>query len=177
MEQDNVKLWDRSGFREDPFIRAETLDEASNHRAILPLSYWIQFRAENGDASALKGTGVFVAAGDDIDALTPFFEDIAVIALDLPAYTDGRAYSKAARLKNRGFKGEIRAVGDVLIDQISNLLRSGFDSLEVTHALTKERLEKDELIEYPGFYQPSSGVKPLETQTLGAGTRRLWRNI
>lgn len=172
MTQDKITLWKRDGFHEDRFIRAATLDEVSNNYVILPIAYWLEQYAQNSDtAQRLKGTGVFVAGADDIDPIIPFFEEIAVIALDFITFSDGRSYSKAASLKNHGFKGEIRAVGNILIDQISNLLRAGFDSLEVSHPLTKERLQKGVTINYPGFYQPSAGVTPLPN------AKRLWRNM
>lgn len=59
-------------------------------------------------------------------------EAIRLVQLDFPAYTDGRAYSAARLLRQRyGFKGEIRAVGNVLQDQYPLMLRCGFDSFIV----------------------------------------------
>ena len=61
-----------------------------------------------------------------------------VVALDFPAFTDGRSYSNAKRLRERfKFKGEVRAVGDVLRDQYLNLVRCGFDALEVQDGETE----------------------------------------
>jgi len=162
-------LWSKEdGFIDNLFVRVETLEEAGNRRALLPLAIWLE-KIAHGEADICEGHGVFVAAGEEIEPLVPFLEKIAVIALNLPNYADGRAYSKAARLRQRyGYKGELRATGDVLIDQISNLLRAGFDRLEVTHPLTKKRLEQGDLLSFPGFYQPVLGLQ------VHAG-RRIWR--
>lgn len=79
-------------------------------------------------------------------------EDITCIALDFPKFTDGRAFSQAHVLRRRGFVGDIRATGDVLIDQLLQLQRSGFTSAvlrEGQDAAHGARL----LAHYTGFYQ------------------------
>jgi uncharacterized protein (DUF934 family) len=66
---------------------------------------------------------------NDIDPRTLSLEGIARIDLNFPKFTDGRAFSQAFLLRRRlGFKGEIRATGDVLIDQLVQMQRSGFDA-------------------------------------------------
>ena len=61
-----------------------------------------------------------------------------LVALDFPVFTDGRSYSNAKRLRDRfGYKGEVRATGEVLRDQYLNLLRCGFDALEVKDGETE----------------------------------------
>ena len=65
---------------------------------------------------------------NDAEVLSLALEGIACIELDFPKFTDGRAYSQAFLLRRRlGFKGEIRATGDVLIDQLVAMARTGFD--------------------------------------------------
>ena len=69
------------------------------------------------------------AAPDDIAA---HLNDIDLVALDFPAFTDGRAYSQARQLRHQlGFSGELRATGNVLADQAGFLKQVGFDSFEV----------------------------------------------
>ena len=65
---------------------------------------------------------------NDRDAEDVAFDRVRVIELEFPAFTDGRAYSQAWALRRRGFTGEIRAVGAVLIDQLLLMQRSGFSS-------------------------------------------------
>ncbi len=102
--------------------------------------------------------GVSVAPGESIDPLLTLLDTIPVIALQFPAFNDGRSYSKAEMLKNQHqFKGELRAVGDVLIDQVAYMLRTGFDTLKVTHAVTLTRLADHNLHDTPVYYQPGRG--------------------
>ena len=64
--------------------------------------------------------------------LAPWLDRLALVALAFPNFRDGRAYSQARLLRERyGFRGELRATGDVLRDQFLFLIRAGFDSLEV----------------------------------------------
>ena len=65
---------------------------------------------------------------NDADPLTVSLDGVERIDLSFPKFTDGRAYSQAHLLRRRlGFKGEIRATGDVLIDQLVHMHRTGFD--------------------------------------------------
>ena len=66
--------------------------------------------------------------GNDQDALQADLAGISVVELQFPAHTDGRAYSQALLLRRRrGFAGTLRATGDVLIDQLVQMQRCGFD--------------------------------------------------
>lgn len=80
----------------------------------------------------------------------------AVVALEFPKFSDGRAYSQARLLRERyGYRGEIRAVGDVLRDQLFFMARSGFDAFE----LRADRSLEDALTAFDDFtdsYQPAA---------------------
>ena len=82
------------------------------------------------DAFGAQGnaTAVRIEPGDDALALVPFLDRIALIEVNFPSFADGRGYSSARSLRERGYTGELRAVGDVLIDQLSHMRRCGFDS-------------------------------------------------
>jgi uncharacterized protein (DUF934 family) len=84
----------------------------------------------------------------------------ALIALEFPAFRDGRAYSYARLLRERfGFRGELRAVGDVLLEQLHFMVRSGFDALE----LVSDDPERDFSIaagDFSVWYQPASDDRP-----------------
>lgn len=68
----------------------------------------------------------------DVSLLAPHVGKLAMIALEFPSFRDGRAYSQARRLReNFGYRGELRATGNVLRDQFLFMLRSGFDTLDV----------------------------------------------
>ena len=77
--------------------------------------------------------GVVWPNNKPVTELAPYLDRIALVALVFPAFRDGRAYSQARILRERhGFRGELRATGQVLRDQFLFMLRAGFDSFEVT---------------------------------------------
>ncbi len=108
-------------------LLAEDADVPPSGPVLVPLATWLAGR------ETLKNrpdTGVWLAAGDDATALGADLP--AVVAVRFAAFTDGRGYSQARLLRERlGFAGELRAVGDVLIDQARFLGRSGFDAFQV----------------------------------------------
>ena len=84
----------------------------------------IAFEASNSPASGLK----VLEIANDADPRDLALDGVERIDLNFPKFTDGRAFSQAFLLRRRlGFKGEIRATGDVLIDQLVQMQRSGFD--------------------------------------------------
>ena len=84
--------------------------------------------AINDAATRLTGQNVLQLA-NDVDPSTLALDGVQRIDLQFPKFTDGRAYSQAFLLRRRlGFQGELRATGDVLIDQLVQMRRSGFDS-------------------------------------------------
>ena len=84
----------------------------------------IAFEASNTTASGLKS----IEISNDADPRDLALDGVERIDLNFPKFTDGRAFSQAFLLRRRlGFKGEIRATGDVLIDQLVQMQRSGFD--------------------------------------------------
>jgi len=90
---------------------------------------------------------------NDADPRTVSLENVSRIDLHFPKFTDGRAFSQAFLLRRRlGFKGEIRATGDVLIDQLQQMARSGFDAA-VLRADQDASLAQQQLERYPIFYQ------------------------
>ena len=85
-------------------------------------------------------SAIEVASGEAVDALAPYLQRLALIALAFPKFSDGRAYSSARLLRERlGFTGELRAIGDVLADQIPLMRRCGITSFAVSHAPTRAR--------------------------------------
>jgi len=84
--------------------------------ALIEFNVWL----ENKDQLDQKENISFYISGDaDLEQVKPYLNDVNVIGVNFPAFADGRGYSLARLLKERyGFKGEIRAIGDVLIDQL-----------------------------------------------------------
>ncbi len=88
---------------------------------------------QDGEALLADGreVGVRIAASEQVETLAYDLPGLAVVALEFPKYRDGRAYSSAVLLRERyGYGGEVRAVGDVLIDQAWNMVRCGFDAFD-----------------------------------------------
>ncbi len=101
--------------------------------------------------------GVAVEAGADAQAHLADLASRPLVALAFAKFADGRAFSYARLLRDRyGFRGELRAVGDVLIDEIPLMLRCGFDSFDVTNAPTLHALEAGRLPGSPLHYQPAT---------------------
>lgn len=93
---------------------------------LLPLSVWKDKRAELAGRSEL---GLWLEPADDLAAIAADLPQFEVIAIHFPKFVDGRGYSLARLLRERyGFTGEIRAVGDVLHDQLYFMARVGFDA-------------------------------------------------
>jgi uncharacterized protein (DUF934 family) len=108
-----------------------------------------------GFSRRLGKTGVIWPNNRDVDDLVPYLDRLAVVALVFPTFRDGRAYSQARLLRERyGYRGELRATGQILRDQFVFMLRAGFDAFEVSKesdagafANTARR--------YSVFYQPT----------------------
>ena len=92
-----------------------------------------QWQAQR-DALLSRGApvGVWLRPDDDPRSLADDLSKLAVVALEFPAFTDGRAYSNARILREQlRYQGELRAVGDVLLEQLHFMDRVGFDVFEV----------------------------------------------
>lgn len=86
-----------------------------------------------------NATAVRIEPGDDARALLPFLDRLALVEVNFPSFGDGRGYSAARILREAGYAGELRAVGQVLIDQLSHMRRCGFDSFA-----PDKRLDEDD---------------------------------
>lgn len=96
---------------------------------IVPLAIWNEQRSQTVQRSGRNG--VLLENTDDPRALAADFDKLALIAVRFPKFTDGRGYSIARLLRRLGWKGELRAVGDVLRDQLFYMTRCGFDAFEL----------------------------------------------
>lgn len=90
---------------------------------ILPIALW----RERGGVD-----GLLLQPDDEVEELVPHLTGLSLIAIDFPSFRDGRGYSQAYLLRTRlGWRGELRAVGDVLRDQLSHMRQCGFDAFAV----------------------------------------------
>jgi len=93
-------------------------DEPADHGTVTVDSF-----LDQSNANAVR-----IEPGDDARALLPHLDRLALVEVNFPVFGDGRGYSAARILREAGYAGELRAVGDVLIDQINNMRRCGFDA-------------------------------------------------
>lgn len=99
--------------------------------------------------------GVIWPNNRDVDDLVPYLDRLALIALVFPSFRDGRAYTQARLLRERyGFRGELRATGQVLRDQFVFMLWAGFDAFDVKKQADAEAFSET-VKRYSVFYQPA----------------------
>ena len=111
-------------------------------------------------AAAGKKLGVILRAGEkqgeDVHTLQPFLDNLALVAIEFPVYRNGRGYSNARILREQmGFRGEIRAVGEVLFDQWQFMHRCGINAFEVDADTSLEAFQ-EALGELSAAYQPAA---------------------
>ena len=125
--------------------------------AILPLELVV---AQTARVRASGRAGIWLAPTDDPACTIEFFDWIALIGVQFPKFTDGRGYSSAMLLRSRyGWRGELRALGDVLPDQLWALRRVGFDSFAL-------RADRDPLAALAAFYPFSDSYQGSFDQPL-----------
>jgi uncharacterized protein (DUF934 family) len=118
---------------DDPWQRVEgDIDPAAlpPGPVIVPLAAWLAHRASLGHRA--EPVGVWLATDELAESLEGALEGLALVAIHFPVFSDGRGYSNARILRERlGWRGELRAIGDVLRDQLFAMRRCGFDSFEL----------------------------------------------
>ncbi len=169
------QLIDRNGRLADDWIRID--DEAAAGGAgvegasvLLTLAQW---RAHPARWDAHDGPlGILLGPADDPEAIADVLPRLKLVAVEFPSFTDGRGYSIARLLRQRhGYDGELRAVGDVLRDQMFFYARCGFD----TFALRDDQNVDEALRALGDFseaYQAAVDRGPLfERRAAAAGAR------
>jgi uncharacterized protein (DUF934 family) len=140
---------------QDPWIALpDDMDLPSSGPVIVSLARW---QAER-EALSSRGEpiGVRLASHESASDIAPDLDRIALVAVEFPTFRDGRAYSTARLLRERhGFKGELRAVGDVLRDQLLFMTRCGFDAFEIASEDAVESWRKA-MEEFSFWYQPAT---------------------
>ena len=108
-----------------------------------------------------NATAVRLEPDEDARALIPFLDRLALIEVAFPKFRDGRGYSSARILREAGYTGELRAQGDVLVDQIAYMKRCGFDTFAPEKPLTPVDVEAA-LTRWPEHYQGAAdGAVPI----------------
>ena len=112
-------------------------------------------------AADQKPTAVLIDSDENIEDIREFASTLSVIALNFPSFLDGRAYSSANLLRREyGYKAELRAVGDIRIDQLEQMARCGFNAFQLADGQNIEQgLER--LQGFSFSYQPAFNREPI----------------
>jgi uncharacterized protein (DUF934 family) len=114
------------------------------------------FLAGQSNANAVR-----IETGDDARQLIPYLDRLALVEVAFPSFRDGRGYSSARILREAGYTGELRAEGDVLLDQIAPMRRCGFDSFAPAQAIDRGAAEAA-IARYEYVYQRAAdGAVPV----------------
>tara|TARA_R110002110_G_scaffold213154_3_gene426282 strand:- start:11004 stop:11471 length:468 start_codon:yes stop_codon:yes gene_type:complete len=116
----------------DPWLPPETEAETAPESHLPTLSQWLSLADKAGSA-------VQIEPGDGVSELLPALDAVRLVAVNFPLFTDGRGFSYARELRERGYAGELRAVGAFLPDQLHYLRRCGFDAFQFSD---ESRLEE-----------------------------------
>lgn len=107
-----------------------SIDALPDADIIVSLTYWQENKAKL--VQHAKAVGVSLAPDETVEEIIDDLDTLALVAVQFPAFRDGRAYSQARNLRlHYGFKGEIRATGNVLRDQVGYMERVGINSFEI----------------------------------------------
>ena len=144
---------------DDPYVLVADdapIDDAAP--VIVPAA---RFLADATEITRRSGqTGVLWPNDRNVSQLTPYLDRLALVVLQFPTFKDGRAYSQARILRERHhFRGELRAIGQVLRDQFLFLHRAGFDAFDVKKPGDVAAF-RDAIKRYSVFYQPSADGAP-----------------
>ena len=119
-------------------------------------------------AQQTNAVAVRLEPGDDARDLLPYLTRLKLVEVNFPAFTEGRGYSSARILREAGYAGELRAVGDITVDQLAALRRCGFDSFAPEAALN-EADSQTALSRWANVYQQAAdglgadGRTPIRT--------------
>ncbi|MFD1695391.1 DUF934 domain-containing protein [Roseibium aestuarii] len=161
-----TKIFANGGFRDEDWTRIGLEDELpETGNLLVPLSRYLE--APERFAGNTRAFGVVIAPGEDVELLGGHLDAIPLIAVDFPAFSDGRGFSAARVLREHlGYEGDIRALGKYILDQVPMLRRCGVTSFEITKPEVLKALEAGEWPEVTNYLQPVGSVAEIP-----AGTR------
>jgi phosphoadenosine phosphosulfate reductase len=152
-------IWQGGAFRRNAWLKADAGAALPDGPVIVSKKRWLAER--DGLAGRNAPRGLQIEPGETLDDIAADLPRFALIALNFPKFSDGRPFSTARLLREKhGFAGELRAVGNVLSDQIPFMRRVGFDSYEVTHTPTRRALAEGRIPEVKLYYQPTAADEP-----------------
>jgi uncharacterized protein (DUF934 family) len=155
------RLIDRNGPRDDGWVVVDDGESApaADAKVLVPYSAWLgsreHWRAHPGSV------GVVLSPGNDPATLAGDLDRLELIAVEFPTFNDGRGFSIARLLRERlHYRGELRAVGDIMRDQMFYLARCGFDSFALRDDQDVEQSVRA-LADFSEVYQAAVDRGPL----------------
>lgn len=148
-----AKLIHRGAIRDDAWqvLPADAVEVPAG-KVLVPLALW---RTNAAELSARGDLGIWLQPDDDPAEIAADLARFDVVAIRFPKFADGRGYSTAALLRTRyGYRGELRAIGDVLRDQFFYLIRCGFDALQPTEGRYTDAQLEAALASLADFSEP-----------------------
>ena len=140
----------------DPFVYVEGDETVPSDVPAIVSPDWLFAASKQQLQSRSAPLGVSWPNDRPASELAPYLSSLTLVALEFPVFRDGRAFTQARLLRERhGFKGEIRATGDVMRDQFLFMARAGFDAFEVKKAADAEAFAKA-LHAFSLRYQPAA---------------------
>ena len=109
---------------DDSWLPADPENSEPAPRQVLTLMQWLQLADK-------VGTAVQLEPGEEPDVLVENLQQIELIVINFPVFTDGRGFSYARQLREQGYVGELRAAGHFIRDQLAYLRRCGFDAFQM----------------------------------------------
>ncbi|MEC9468306.1 MAG: DUF934 domain-containing protein [Pseudomonadota bacterium] len=111
-------------------------------------------------------TAVIVEAGEDVELIENYLDRLALVAVDFPSFSDGRGFSAARILREQiGYKGDIRALGKYILDQVPLARRCGVSTFEISKPEVLKALKAGEWPEVTKYLQPVGTVDEIPEGT------------
>lgn len=155
---------DGTFFAESWNLLGDDNEEPAKGNVIVPLERFLR-----EPQTFLKSSGqmaVQIAAGDKVEKLQPYLDKVSLVIVTFPKFTDGRGFSAARILREAmGYKGDIRAAGDYILDQIPLLRRCGISSFDLTKPEVIKALQAGEWPEVSKYLQPVGTIEEIPVST------------
>lgn len=152
-------------FVEETWVRADSeTGTAVEGDALVPMTVFLvdpdTFLARDGK------TAVIIEAGDDVELIEKYLDRLALVAVDFPSFSDGRGFSAARILREQiGYKGDIRAIGKYILDQVPLARRCGVSTFEISKPEVLKALKAGEWPEVTKYLQPVGTVDEIPEGT------------
>jgi len=169
-----MRLLKNGEFLEDTWLKLD--DEDAVPQGADVIVGLTRLRAEFGSLMLHDGKLAVTLPNDrPVEDVVDYLEALDAVLLDFPAFTDGRAYSQARKLRrDHAYRGELRAVGNVLPDQLAFMRQCGLDVFEVNGRFDREtwvRAATAMTLTYQRGYLPERGFAPADVWSAREGSR------